>query len=156
MKHLSEEEQLEHFYSKGESAAGRHLEACAECAAAYAALQRDLAALAALEPPVRDASYGDHVWQSIAPSLLAYEARKKSWWRAGLGRRLSYAAVCALLVMGAFFAGRRWEHRQPPATAGNTPSQPAQRVVVVLLSDHLGCTTRPAAFWRKIASAASR
>jgi hypothetical protein len=142
MKHLSEEEQLEHFYSKGESAAGRHLEACAECAAGYAALQRDLAALPALEPPVRDASYGDHVWQSIAPSLLAYEAPKKGWWRAGLGRRLSYAAVCALLVMGAFFAGRRWEHRQPPATAGNTPAQPAQRVVVVILSDHLDRSER--------------
>ncbi len=144
MKHLSEEEQIEHFYSKGESKAGRHLEACAECTEAYAALQRDLAALPALEPPTRNAAYGQQVWQSIAPSLLVYEAPKRGWLRTGLDRRLSYAAVCALLVMVAFFAGRRWEHRQPPATAGNTPSQsqPAQRVVVVILSDHLDRSER--------------
>lgn len=142
MKHLSEEERLEHFYSKGESAAGRHLEACAECAQAYAALQLDLDALALLEPPTRDASYGAQVWQTIAPSLLAYEAPKRGWLRAGLGRSLSYAAVCALLVMIAFFAGRRWEHRQPPSTAGNTSAQPAQRVVVVILGDHLDRSER--------------
>ena len=142
-KHLSEEERLEHFYSKGESAAGRHIEACAECTEAYAALQRDLAALPALEPPVRDASYGDHVWQSIAPSLLAYEAPKKGWWRAGLGRHLSYAAACALLIACAFYAGRLWEHRQPPITAAKqSPSEAKQRVVLVLLGDHLDRSER--------------
>lgn len=142
MKHFSEEELIEYFYNKSESTGRQHIEACAECAEAYAALGRDLAALPALEPPVRGASYGQQVWQSIAPSLLAYEAPKRHWLRTGLGRSLSYAAVCAMLVIGAFFSGRQWEHRQPHSTAGSNPSLPAKPTVIVVLSDHLDRSER--------------
>lgn len=142
MKHLSEEELIEHFFSKGESAARQHIKACAECAEAYAALERDLAALPALEPPARDASYGQQVWQSIAPSLLAYETPKRRWRRSGLRRSLSYAAVCALLVVAAFFSGHQWEHRQPHSAVGITPSLPAKPTVIVVLSDHLDRSER--------------
>jgi hypothetical protein len=153
MKHLKEEELIEHYYGKGESdAAEGHLKSCAECAETYAALKSDLEEMEFAEPPVRDAAYGERVWQSIAPSLPAYEARKRSWLRSGMGRGLSYAAACALLVVCAFVAGRRWEQRQnqPTAAMNPAPAQPAkqnaaparERVVVVILSDHLDRSER--------------
>jgi hypothetical protein len=151
MKHLSEEELIEQYYSKGEGAAAtrQHLKACAECAEAYAALGSDLAEMEFAEPPARDASYGERVWESLSRSLPAYEARKRSWLRGGLGMGLSYAAACALLVVGAFFAGRLWEQRQTQTTAAIHPqqtqqpvAQPQERVVVVVLSDHLDRSER--------------
>jgi hypothetical protein len=151
MKHLNEEELIEYFYSKGKSAAAieRHLEACAECAKACAALKSDLKEMEFAEAPVRDDAYGERVWRSIAPLLPAYQARKRSWLRGGVWRGLSYAAACALLVICAFFAGRRWEHRQASTSAGITPAPapqhaapPPQRVVVVVLSDHLDRSER--------------
>lgn len=148
MKHLSEEELIEQYYSRGAAGFGRHLEACAECAEAYAALQSDLDEMKFAPPPVRIPGYGAKVWQSIAPSLPAYEARKRSWMGIGQWRGLSYAAF-ALLVVGAFFAGRLSEQRQPRTTAGNNPPQaqehaapPQQRIVVVVLSDHLDRSER--------------
>ena len=148
MKHLSEEELIEQYYSKGTAGFGRHLEACAECAEAYAALQSDLDEMKFAAPPVRIPGYGAKVWQSIAPSLPAYEARKRSSLGIGLWRGLSYAA-CALLIVGAFFAGRLWEHRQPRTIAKSSmpPAQehaapPQQRIVVVVLSDHLDRSER--------------
>jgi hypothetical protein len=148
MKHLSEEELIEQYYSKGTAGFGRHLEACAECAEAYAALQSDLDEMKFAAPPVRIPGYGAKVWQSIAPSLPAYEARKRSWLGIGLWRGLSYAAF-ALLIVGAFFAGRLWEHRQPWTIAKSSPppaqehaAPPQQRIVVVVLSDHLDRSER--------------
>lgn len=144
MKHLTEEELIESFYGENEGGAarGKHLKSCAACAQAYAALQGDLAGASA-EPPARDASYGEQVWQSIAPLLPVYTARKRSWLRLGLWQGLGYAAACALLVIGGFSAGRLWEHRQSrPAVATAAPPQAKQKVVVVVLSDHLDRSER--------------
>jgi hypothetical protein len=144
MKHLNEEELIEQYYKQGKAGARRHLAACAECAEAFAALKSDLDAMQSAELPARDAAYGERVWRSIAPTLPAYEARQRSWLRAGVWRGLSYASACAVLVAGAFIAGRAWEHKQVRTTAGANPTtiqQPAapprQRLVVVVLSDHL-------------------
>ena len=144
MKHLTEEELIESFYGENEGGAarGKHLKRCAACAQAYAALQGDLAGASA-EPPARDASYGERVWQSIAPLLPVYTARKRSWLRLGSWQGLAYAAACALLVIGGFSAGRLWEHGQPrPAVATAAPPQAKQKVVVVVLSDHLDRSER--------------
>ena len=53
------------------------------------------------------------------------------------------------LVTCAFIGGRLWEHRQAQTVAGNHPqqnqqrvAQPPQRVVVVVLSDHLDRSER--------------
>ncbi len=146
MNHLMAEELIDHFYSKDKAgaAASQHLESCAACTQAYAALKSDLAELKGVEPPARDAAYGEMVWESLAPLLPAYEVRKQSWMRGGLWRGLSYAAACALLLVGGFFAGRLWEHRQAQISAGVHPQQsekpvahPQEHVVVVVLSDHL-------------------
>jgi hypothetical protein len=152
MKHLSEEELIEHYYGmgRGAKASARHLEACPECAEAFAALRRDLAEMEFAEPPVRGEAYGVEVWESIRHSLPVYEARKRGWLRVGHWKALSYTAACALLVAGAFYAGRLWEQKQTHPAAQNNPLQqvqphpdhPKPRVVVVVLSDHLDRSER--------------
>ncbi len=143
MKHLSEEQLVEHFYGKERRGVRRHLASCAACAEAFAALQSDLGAVSAVEPPARDGSYGERVWLALAPSLPVYKTPRRRWLHAGLWRGLSYAAACMLLVAGAFFAGRQWEHWQTRTTAHHPVQtqqnavQPQPRVVVVVLSDHL-------------------
>jgi len=142
MTHLTEEELIEHYYSKGGGTASRHLEGCAECAEAYAALRSDLAQMMPPAPPTRDASSGEQVWTSIASTLPVYHSSRKHWMRIGLWRGLSYAALCALLVAGAFFAGRQWERGRQPGKAEIPPSQTRQGVILVVLSDHLDRTER--------------
>ncbi len=151
MKHLGEAELIEHYYCKGVDAAAGHLEHCAQCAAAYATLQSDLSEFSAVEPPARDATYGEEVWKAISPTLPVYEQRRKSWIPLGLWQGLGYAAACALLIGSAFFAGRKWEHKQsqmaakhqsPPAQQQAAQPAPRERVVVVVLSDHLDRSER--------------
>ncbi len=129
MKHLSEEELIAQAYGEGDKAAAEwHLEGCAECSKAYAALESDLAEMKFAEPPERDAFYGERVWASLSGSLRAYESRKWKWLRGGLWRGLSYAAACALLVAFAFIGGRLWERKQAQNTAEINSQQKQQQV----------------------------
>jgi len=146
MKHLKEEELIEHYY-RADAGAERHLVRCSACAGAFVALHSDLAVMEFPAPPVRDAAYGERVWASISPSLPRLEVRKRSW--LGLLRGLSYSTAFALLLVCAFYAGRQWEHgHQPRITAVKTPPQsqpaarPAEHIVVVVLSDHLDRSER--------------
>ncbi|MFZ1083646.1 MAG: hypothetical protein WAN35_01630 [Terracidiphilus sp.] len=147
MKHLNEEELIAHYY-KADKGAGKHLAACGACAEAYVALQSDLAAIEFPAPPKRDAAYGERIWATISTSLPRLEARKRSWLHLSVLRGLSYASAATLLLACAFYAGRQWEHRQPRITAVQAPSQnqptprPPERVVVVVLSDHLDRSER--------------
>jgi hypothetical protein len=144
MNHLSEEQLIELYYSKNLPEATGHLDACAECAGNYEAIEADLADLKPIEPPVRDESYGQQVWDSIAHRLPVFAKQKRPWFRQPLWIGLSAASACALMVAGAFYAGRLWEHRKPPQAAATvTPApQPPRRVVVVVLSDHLDRSER--------------
>jgi hypothetical protein len=152
MTHLSEEELIAQAYGEGDKATvKRHLEGCADCSKAYAALQSDLAEMKFAEPPDRDAFYGEKVWASLSGSLRAYEARKRNWLGGGLGRGLSYAAACILLAACAFIGGRLWERKRAQSIAEINSQQKQQqvmhvpqreRVVVVVLSDHLDRSER--------------
>ena len=152
MTHLSEEELIAQAYGEGDQATvKRHLEGCADCSKAYTALQSDLAEMKFAEPPDRDAFYGEKVWASLSGSLRAYEARKRNWLGGGLGRGLSYAAACVLLVACAFIGGRLWERKRAQSIAEINSQQKQQqvmhvehreRVVVVVLSDHLDRSER--------------
>jgi hypothetical protein len=140
MKHLNEAELIEHYYDESASPADceRHLKSCAACAKHYADLRRDLDGVKPIVPPVRDEDYGEHVWQSIRNSLPVYE--KTSWIR--FWRPLSWATACALLLAVAFLAGRQWERKQTPLVAVAADPQARQRVVVVVLGDHLDRSER--------------
>ncbi len=149
MNHLSEAELIAHAYAEDDSnAVQQHLMACAECAKAYSALGSDLADMKFADAPARDAAYGHRVWESLAGSLPAYESRK-SWFRGGLWPALSYAAAGIAVVVCAFLGGRLWEHRHAQTVAQShvqqheqTVAEPTQRVVVVVLSDHLDRSER--------------
>jgi hypothetical protein len=156
MNHLSEEELVDHYY--GEDAAEsraeteRHLETCPQCTQVWRDLKCDLEemkaggdsqAFAFLESPAGGASYGRRVWAALASSLEPYPARKRAGLRLTLWQGLAYAAACAVLVACAFYAGRQWEHRQPPVVAHVAPHPAAkQPVVIVVLGDHLDRSER--------------
>jgi len=152
MKHLSEEELIAQVYGEGDKITVKwHLEGCAECSKAYAALQSDLAEMKFAEPPDLDAFYSEKVWASLSGSLPAYKVRKRKWLGGGLWRGLSYAAACVVLVAFTFIGGRLWERKQAPNTAeiNSQQKQPQvvpvpqrERVVVVVLSDHLDRSER--------------
>jgi hypothetical protein len=153
-EHLTETELIDYGYGEGDrSAIEGHLFACPDCEKAYGELQLELAEMKFVEPPARDADYGQRVWERLEGRLPAYAARKRSWLgitgTAGWWRVLSYAAACAVLVAGGFAGGRLWDHWQAQISAKNHPApppvntaQPPRRVVVVVLSDHLDRSER--------------
>ena len=142
MKHLEETELVEHYYEEsanmGESE--RHLKTCPVCAKQYAELCRVLDAVATPTPPARREDYIEQVWQSINASLPVYEKPKSRWMR--YYRPLGWAVACALLVAVAFVAGRRWERKQASSVAVAVDPQARQRVVIVVLGDHLDRSER--------------
>jgi hypothetical protein len=143
MEHLTEEEMIGHAYGEDAGGAKPHLDGCAECAASFAELKSDLAEIERVEAPVRDEQYGARVWQAIAGTLPKYEARQRRWFSMSLMRGLSYAAVCALLVAIAFYAGRKWErHGKAVNDAHLNQQKPKQPIVVVVLGDHLDRSER--------------
>jgi anti-sigma-K factor RskA len=149
MNHLSQEELIELYYSSDDGQeTARHLDTCPACARTFKTLQADLAEMKAVDPPARPENYGVQVWNSISDQLPAYASHlraglKRPWFRQPLWIGLSAAATCVLLVSAAFYAGRLWEHRNPPPPIASHPASPAQqRVVVVVLSDHLDRSER--------------
>ncbi len=150
MNHLTEAELIAHVYAEeDQDAAGVHLAECPECSRLYSSLRSDLAEMKFADPPPRGPAYGDQVWASISGRLLAYGARephrpRERWLRGRWSQGLGYAAACAGLAVCAFTGGRIWEHKQAAAAAANRSqqngpivAQSPQRVMVVVLSDHL-------------------
>jgi hypothetical protein len=143
MKHLNEAELIEHYYEESADTAERerHLKACPACAKSYAELRRDLDAVKPLVPPARAEDYGDQVWQSLRVSLPVYEKPRRrtlsQFWQP-----LAWATACAMLVAVAFYAGRQWQRKQTPAVAVAADPHARQRVVIVVLGDHLDRSER--------------
>jgi hypothetical protein len=112
-----------------------------------------------VDPPARDAFYGERVWASLSTLLPARRPRKRNLLglrSLGLGnlgvgswKGLSYAAACILLGVCTFIGGRLWERKQARRTADLHSAQrlrsvmhAPQRVVVVVLGDHLDRSER--------------
>jgi hypothetical protein len=150
MKHFNEEELTEHYYGESDSAAEikQHVRECAICGAAYLALSRDLSEIVTIQTPARDANYGEQVWQSIRDSAAPYQAPKKprfAWLRLHPFGGFATAVACLLIAAAAFFAGRKWESRNPqaPVVANNVSGDTGrERVVLVVLGDHLDRSER--------------
>jgi hypothetical protein len=142
MNHVSEDELIELYYGEGTSTASAHLKACRECSAQYAEFKRGLDAIQPPPTPQRTADYGNRVWESLRPQLIPYPkkiARWRSWvhWRAA-----ALAVSCAMFLALAFVGGRYWE--RTATRKANVPgnAQATQRVVLVVLTDHLDRTER--------------
>jgi hypothetical protein len=145
MKHLSEEELIGLYYGEAAGETASHLRSCRECSASYAGLKQDLEGIRPAAIPQRSADYGEQVWQALRPSLVGYERQSRGWryfrihWKAA-----GLVAACALLMAVAFVGGRYWE-RQKSNTAksdGSVNAQVSERVVLVVLTDHLDRTER--------------
>jgi hypothetical protein len=142
MKHLTEEELIEHYYSEDfyKADAEVHLQACKRCAQAYEELGRLLGSVRAPEPPARNSEYGAQVWQSIQGQLRPYQPKnKRSYFRLP---HFAYAAACLLFLAAAFLAGRMWEHVHTRPSVASTPQQAKERVVLFVLDNHLDRSER--------------
>ena len=138
MNHLSEEQIVLHYYgdAEGEPEIERHLAGCAECRAAFARVESMLQQIEPLEVPEPAANFEEKTWLNLRDRLPEH---------GGFFRRLfapqrkwALAGVMALLIIGAFMAGRFWPrhdqqiaNQQPPATVN------PQRIVLVAVGDHL-------------------
>lgn len=142
MKHLTEEELIEHYYSEDfyKAEAELHLQACRQCAQAYEDLGKLLVSVRAPEAPARNAEYGAQVWQSIQGSLQPYSPKKKRF--SFFWPQLAYAAACLLVLAGAFFAGRKWEHAHTSSVAAKLEPKAKERIVLFVLDNHLDRSER--------------
>ncbi len=146
MRHLNDYELVDHYYGEADDPAyiANHLRECGDCARSYAALMHDLSEIQPIAPPERSADYGSQVWQSIRNSVTVYEKKKSPWFSFNLRTGLSFAAACLVLI-SVFFAGRHWERRNSPppgAVADNSNGQVRQRVVLLVIGDHLDRSER--------------
>jgi hypothetical protein len=142
MNHLSEDEMIELYYGEGAAAANAHLQACRECAGHYAALQQSLEAIQPAVVPVRSAEYGEHVWESLRPQLIPYQRKAAGWRHWVWWKSAALAVSCAVVLAAAFLGGRYWERiATHKADVAKNP-QATQRVVLVVLTDHLDRTER--------------
>jgi hypothetical protein len=147
MNHISEEHLIDYYYGEAESPAAisEHLEACSDCAQSYELMRRDLEDIKPIAVPQRDSAYGSEVWGSIRGLVPSYEKARKispwNWFR--LNWSIAAAAMACLLLVAAFFAGRKWEHRNGTTIANATNEQQGrQRVVLLVLGDHLDRSER--------------
>ncbi len=142
MKHLNEDELIELYYGEGTSAANTHLHACRDCSAQYADLKRSLDAIRPAAVQHRSAQYGERVWENLRPQLIPYQ-KARSGWRGWAHWRTTVLAVgCAMLLAAVFLGGRYWERNTAKKADVSRNAQATQRVVLVVLTDHLDRTER--------------
>jgi uncharacterized membrane protein YcjF (UPF0283 family) len=142
MKHLSEDELIELYYGQGASAANTHLHACRECSAQYAEFKRSLDAVRPAVVPHRSGEYGEHVWQSLEPRLVPYQKTTSGWSRLSHWKAAVLTVGCAMLLAAVFLGGRYWERNTAKKADVAQNPHAAQRVVLVVLTDHLDRTER--------------
>jgi hypothetical protein len=144
MSHLSEEQLILHYYGEADSDSGGaggaalaaevHLEDCAECRAAYAALQRVLNVVDGLAVPVRAPDYGTQVWERVSSRI---PGRRRLRWPAPL-RWAAAGAVMAGLLVVAFVAGRFYpQPRKAGPMAVAADPRAGERILLVAVGDYL-------------------
>ncbi|MGA2536566.1 MAG: hypothetical protein ABSF53_11155 [Terracidiphilus sp.] len=147
MNHLTDEQLVEHYFVEGGNriVTETHLRVCSRCEQAYEEISSALS-VRAPEPPAREPGYGKQLWRSIQAPLRPYPGRLKrkyfSW------PRLVLAGACLLALAAAFLGGSLWQGARThssrannSAKATNSP-QAKERVVLVILDDHLDRSER--------------
>jgi hypothetical protein len=142
MKHLGEDEFVELYYGEGTSEANTHVRACRQCSTQFAELKQSLDAIRPAAVPQRSADYGERVWETLRPQLIPYQKKTAGWRGWAHWRATALAVSCAMLLAAAFFGGRYWERTTTKKAAVTGNPQAAQRVVLVVLTDHLDRTER--------------
>lgn len=136
MNHLSEEQLILFHYDEATErrALEAHLAACDLCRSRLQDLQRDLALFGAVPVPERPEDYGQRVWFRLRPRLM--ERPGSAWAAIFAPPRWVPAGVLALLIVGAFLAGRFWPHHETPTNA-TISAQARDRILLVAVGNHL-------------------
>ena len=143
MSHLTNDELIELYYGEATSAANTHLQACRTCSANYAELKLSLDAIQTETVPHRSAEYGEHVWENLRPQLIPYQKKRSTGWRGwATWRAAALLTGCAVLLAAVFLGGRYWERNTAKKANLAVSPQATQRVVMVVLTDHLDRTER--------------
>ena len=142
MKHLDDSELIDVYYGEGTEASDAHLKACRECSASFAKYKQSLDAIQPTAVPQRSADYGERVWQTLRPQLVPYQKKRKNWFDWTQWRAAALAVGCAMLLAVVFLGGRYWERITTKKAIATANPQATQRVVVVVLTDHLDQTER--------------
>jgi len=133
MDHPGEEALILHYYGEGEDAVGveAHLAGCEICRAAYADLERDMAALLdGLPAPERGEDYGVRVWQRLRDRL---QVRRVVLFTP---RRLAAWGSIAALIVVAFLVGRN-PPRSKPALPEPVSEQMRRQILLLDVGEHL-------------------
>lgn len=142
MTHLTEEQLVLHYYGEARGVddhIGEHIGACDECRASYQALQRVLNSVDSFPVPERGPEYENRVWASIE-RRIEKKSRISRWidtWITAGWRPALIAAAMAVLIAGAFIAGRRWEKPAARQTVAAVDPGVRERVLLVAVGDHL-------------------
>jgi len=139
--HINEDDLVLHYYGEMDPAeeahAAAHLSECPTCQASYTTLQRVLAAVEADPVPEPAPGFERTLWARLQPDLEP----RRGWLSSFLWSpvRVGLAAAVVVLVVGAFFAGRTWQHPPTPAQtqAAATGADVRERVLLVDLGEHL-------------------
>ena len=133
MKHPTEEQFVLYYYGEG-AEIEEHVAECEACRAQYQALQRVLNSVDSFPVPERAPDYESRVWAAVEKKM----EKRSRWlslnWLTQGWRPMFAAAAMAVLVIGAFFAGRGWHKSGPVQTADNGVRE---RVLLVAVGDHL-------------------
>lgn len=138
MRHLTQDELVLLYYGElsgpDSEQAKEHLRACDLCREELLSLESALKAVAAFPVPERGEDYGREVWARISPRL---EAKTESRLRLFLPMRAwVFAGTVAVLLVVAFWSGRRWQQRQTD-TAVAISASAQQRILMLAVADHL-------------------
>jgi len=156
MKHIDAEQLILYYYGERDETENRaavetHLAVCRLCRGEYEVLARTLAAVSSLPIPDRAATYGEEVWQRLAPRLRDRDAssapndtgRKPApqsrWLDFFAWPRLALGGALAALLVAAFLAGRYWQGPKSPAAPAPEPvsAQARDRVLLSAVADHM-------------------
>jgi hypothetical protein len=141
MNHPTEEQFVLYYYGEG-GGIEDHIGGCEQCRASYQALQRVLNSVDSFPVPERAPDYENRVWTAIE-GRIEKRSLVSRWlsfgWRPGL-----VAAAMALLIIGAFLAGRTLQKQPARLMAGRQAGRQAgneagvrERILLVAVGDHL-------------------
>jgi hypothetical protein len=169
MQHLTEEQLIAHYYHDGDAVLGEeHLASCDECRRQFETLRNVLALVEQLPIPERSDAYGQEVWNRLRwkmgktwdgfsnPSAPKVGLESPTYvsptyvWK-------TIAAIAAALAI-AFIGGMFWHARNqqqqpqamvahavapaPAATPASIGSASKDRILLVVVSDHLDSSER--------------
>jgi hypothetical protein len=140
MTHPNEEQFVLYYYgdsNQGVAEIEDHIHGCEQCRASYQALQRVLNSVDSFPVPERAPDYEHRVWTAIEGRIEKRSVLSR--WLSFGWRPALVAAAMAVLIVGAFLAGRTWQKPAPRQMAATDAGAGGvrERVLLVAVGDHL-------------------